>query len=887
MSTLIQFLKKLWILLWRRKFLNELDEEMAFHRAQAAQEFIAGGMTPQAARAAAMRQFGNATKLREQSHQAVAFRVETVVQDLRFSIRQMLRSPGFAVTAVTTLALGIAANVIVFGVLQALVLRPLDVPNAGKVVSLQRSRNDTNFSYLEFRDIRDGQSVFSAVAADRVMDFGLDAIGATHPIWGYEVSGEYFEVVSIKPLLGRLLARADDDHPGAAEVAVLSWGAWKNYFNSDPAIIGKTVRLNKLPYTVIGVTPQGFYGTEKFLQPDVFVPMSNEAEIEKFNWLDGRQNHNIWAIARLKEGINLPQAQADLNTVASRITKQLPKEEAGLTIRVVRPGLLGDTFGAPARAFLVGIMALAGIVLLAACANLGGLFAARTADRTRELAIRMAIGSSRYRILRQVLTEAFLLALLAGLAASALGWAALSGLAAWRPPTSLPIQFAVLPQPSLIVAAGLFSFVAAVLFGIMPLRQILNADPNDAIKSGVGQSGAGRRWALRDILLAAQIALCCITVTAAFVALRGLGRSLNMELGFQPANAVRAQFDLAQAGYSSESAASFQRRLLAAASQLPGVEAIGYANSTPLAIDQSSTAVFSPETTDMRLTNLAFGAPDYSASPGYLAAAGTPLVTGRDVSFADTAKSPPVAIVNQEFGRRLFHTDQVIGRYFKTLSGRPVQIVGVVADGKYETLNEDPKPAIFFPIAQEGNTTTALVVRTHADPIGVTSRDMAAAIRKTILDLDPAIPIQESSVWSSQLGLQLFPARVATVALSLFGAFGLLLSITGTFGLASYSVTKRLRELSIRVALGAQAKQILATALGRMLVLLSIGSTIGLILGAAASRLLSAVVYQASALDPIVLGAVALTMLLTGLVSIVNPVRRALHIDPAGVLREQ
>ena len=887
MSTFIQFLKKLWILLSRRKFLNELDEEMAFHRAQAAQEFIAGGMTPQAARDAAMRQFGNVTKLREQSHQAVAFRMETVVQDLRFAVRQMLRSPGFAVTAVTTLALGIAANVIVFGVLQALVLRPLDVPNPGKVVSLQPRGNGVNFSYPEFRDIRDGQSVFSAVAADRIMDFGLDANGATHPIWGYEVSGQYFEVVSIKPLLGRLLARADDDHPGAAEAAVLSWAAWKNYFNGDPAIIGKIVRLNKLPYTVIGVTPQGFYGTEKFLQPQVFVPMSNEAEIEKFNWLDGRQNHNIWAIARIKEGISLPQVQADLKTVASRITKQFPKEEEGLSISVLRPGLLGDTFGAPARAFLAGIMALAGIVLLAACANLGGLFAARTADRTRELAIRMAIGSSRFRILRQVLTEAFLLALLAGLAASALGWAALSGLAAWRPPTGLPIQFAVLPQPSLILAAGLFSFVAAVLFGMMPLRQILKADPNDAIKSGVGQSSAGRRWALRDILLAAQVALCCVTVTAAFVALRGLERSLSMELGFRPANAVRVQFDLAQAGYSRESAASFQRRLLAAASQLPGVEAIGYANTTPLAIDQSGTAIFSAETTDLRLINAAFGAPYYSVSPGYLGAAGTPLVFGRNISLADTAKSPAVAIVNQEFARRLFHGDHVIGRYFKNLSGHPIQIVGVVANGKYETLNEDPKPAIFFPFTQEGNTSTTLIVRTHPDPTGVTGREMAAAIRKTILGLDPAIPIQESSIWSSQLGLQLFPAQVATVALSLFGAFGLLLSITGTFGLASYSVSKRLRELSIRVALGAQAKQILAAALGRMLMLLSIGSMIGLILGAAASRLLSAVVYQASALDPIVLCAVAITMFLTGLVSIVNPVRRALHIDPAGVLREQ
>jgi predicted permease len=439
----------------------------------------------------------------------------------------------------------------------------------------------------------------------------------------------------------------------------------------------------------------------------------------------------------------------------------------------------------------------------------------------------------------------------------------------------------------LILAAGLFSFVAAVFFGIMPLRQILKADPNDAIKSGVSQSSTGRRWALRDILLATQIALCCITVTAAFVALRGLGRSLNMELGFTPANAVRAQFELAEAGYADESAASFQRRLLAAASQLPGVEAVGYANTTPLAVDQSTMGVLPPEATEMRPANIAFGAPYYDISPGYLAAAGTPLLAGRDIGFADGAKSPPVAVVNQEFARRLFHSDNVIGRYFKNLSGHPIQVVGVVANGKYTTLNEELSPAIYLPIAQDGNTSTTLIVRTHPDPTGAAGREMAAAIRKTILDLDPAIPIQDASAWSSQLGLQLFPAQVATVALSLFGAFGVLLSITGTFGLASYSVTKRLRELSIRVALGAQAKQILVAALGRMLVLLSIGSTIGLVLGAAASRLLSAVVYQASAQDPIVLSAVAFTMLLTGLVSVANPVRRALHVDPACILREQ
>jgi predicted permease len=887
MNPLIRFVKKLSILFGRRRFLNELDEEMSFHRAEAESDLLAAGMAPKAARQAAMRQFGNMTILREQSHEAVTFRIESVVQDLRLAARQMRRTPGFTLSAIFTLTLGITANVMVFGVLQALVLRPLDVPRAEKVVSLAPRGNGINLSYPEFRDIRAQNTVFSAIAANRVMDFGLNVNGATHPTWGYEVSGQYFEVVGIKPLLGRLLSRADDDHPGAAQVTVLSWTAWQSYFHGDPGIIGQTVRIDDQPYAVVGVTPQGFYGTEKILQPDLFVPMANEAQFEKYDWLNTRYNHGIWVVARINDGVSLAQVQADLNTVATRISKQFPKEEEGLSIKVMRTGLLGDLLGSPARTFIAGIMALACIVLLAACANLGSLFAARTADRARELAIRMAIGSSRWRILRQVLSEAFLLALVGGLCASALSWVGLSGLAAWRPPTSFPVQFAVLPQPSLILAAILFSLLAAVLFGIMPLRQIMHADPNDAIKSGAGASSVGRRWALRDILLASQIALCCVTVTAAFVALRGLGRSLNMELGFKPADAVRVQFQLAEAGYSKERAAALQGRLLASASQLPGVLAIGYANSTPLAIDSSSTSVFPTATTEMRPSDAVFNAPYFEISPGYLAAAGTPLLTGRDFSFADDAKSPPVAVVNKEFARRLFHSEDVIGRYFKQLSGRPIEIVGMVADGKYETLNEEPSPAVFFPIAADGNTSTTLIVRTHPDASGTAARDMVAALHKTILDLDPAIPIQDAGAWSSQLGLQLLPAKVATVALSLFGAFGILLSITGTFGLASYSVSKRLRELSIRVALGAQAKQVLASALGRLLTLLGIGSAIGILLGAGTSRLLSAVVYQASAQDPIVLCAVAFTMLLTGLVSIANPVRRALTIDPARILRDQ
>jgi predicted permease len=426
-----------------------------------------------------------------------------------------------------------------------------------------------------------------------------------------------------------------------------------------------------------------------------------------------------------------------------------------------------------------------------------------------------------------------------------------------------------------------------VVFGVMPLRQIFKTDPNDAIKSGGSQSSAGRRWALRDVLLAAQIALCCVTVTAAFVSLRGLGKALTMNMGINPKHAVLTKFQLSQAGYSGEAADHFQRQLLERVSHLPGVEAAGYAQSTPLSQDTFVSDVFSQQTTDFRPSNRVFGAYGYDVSPGYLTAAETPLLSGRDFSFADTAKTPPVAVVNREFARRLFHSEDVVGRYFKNTSGVQVQIVGIVADGKYLLLSENQKAAVFYPISQQPTTKTSLVVRIRPDSSEAATNEMAATIRKVIRDLDSTIPIRESSPWRNQLGLTFFVSQVATVALGIFGAFGLLLSITGTFGLASYTVSKRLRELSLRVALGAQGKQILSAALGRMLILLASGSVVGMLLGVAASRVLSAIVYQASAQDPFVLGAVAFTLLLTGSLSVAGPVRRALHIDPATLLREQ
>jgi predicted permease len=593
----------------------------------------------------------------------------------------------------------------------------------------------------------------------------------------------------------------------------------------------------------------------------------------------------VFPIARFKDGISPAQAQAELNTIAARIAHQDPKEEAGLGFWLAPPGMAGDFVLGPARNFLAGVMGLAGVVLLAACANLGGLFAARTADRAREIAIRMAIGSSRWRVVRQIMVEAFLISIFGGVCACALSWLALTGLSQWHPPTDYPIKFFVAPRPSLYIFAFLISVFAGIVFGLMPLQQIFKADPNDAIKSG-SQSSGGRRWTLRDVLLAAQIALCCVTVTAAFVSLRGLGKTLNMDLGINPRHAVLTKFDVAPAGYSAEAAEHFQQMLQERLAHLPGVETVAYGNETPLESPVEMN-IYSQETSDLRPTNKAFATEYYDVSSGYFTAAQTPLLEGRPILATDTSKAPPVAVVNQQFALHLFHTQHAIGRYFKDEKGKSIQVVGIATEGKYFIPSEDPDEAVFFSILQRPVTDTSFIIRLRPNATEAAESDMAATVRKTIHDLDHAIPVLTSSPWYTTLAFSFFPAQVATVSLGIFGAFGLLLSVTGTFGLASYTVSKRMRELSLRVALGAQGKQILSAALGRMMFLLSIGSAVGMLLGLATSQVLSHIVYQATAQDPYVLAAVALTILLTGALSVAGPVRRVLHVDPARLLREQ
>ena len=807
--------------------------------------------------------------------------------DIRLALRQLRKAPGFALTAVLTLALAIGANAVVFSVLNALVLRPLNVPHPENLFMLERfygSETTPSESYPDYLDLRDRNRSFdSLVLYDIMGGVGLDT-GHGNPsvVWPYMISGNYFDALGIQPYLGRFIHASEEHGPNSVPEIVLSYALWHSHFNGDPAAVGRTVQINKHPFTIVGVAPPDFRGTELFFAPDFWAPIVDAHQIADWDSLEERGNHNAWAIGHLKPGVTPAAATSDLNTIANSLAKTYPKSDDGLKFSLSRPGLAGNTLGRPTRAFMLGLMLLAGLILLAACANLGSLFAARAADRSREIAVRMALGSRRQLILRQLLTEAVLVSLAGGVCGMAGAIVILRALSTWRPIPNVPINVPVNPDTSTYALAFLLAVFSGLFFGLVPVRQILQSDPWQIIRSGTTSVGSTRRFTLRDILLCLQIAICAVLVTASLVAVRGLARSLESNYGIQPNGVMLIQTDLQMAGYDPGQRVQMQKRMLDAAAAIPGVTAVGYADRLPLSLGGGDSDVYTDTTTDFRPTSAAADAQNFNVSPDYFRAAGTALLAGRTFTMHDEDKAPIVAVVNREFARKVFGSvDKALGGHFKFWGGQRAEVIGIVEDGKYETLTEDQKPAMFFSFLQHPSSDTWLIVRSQRDP-----QEIAAALQRSIRSLDPALPL-EIKTWNRELDSALFAARVATVSLGVLGLLGAMLAITGIFGMAAYTVSKRLRELGIRIALGAGQRKVLSAALGRTFRLLAIGSIAGMILGVLATRVLSYIVYQATPKDPVILGGVILTMLCVGIVAALVPARRALAVDPMILLRDE
>jgi predicted permease len=861
----------------RARWENDLDEELRSHLEHRAADLARDGLAPSEASRRARLELGARESYKEECRRSYGLRwADETWQDVRYALRTLRRSPGFSAVAILSLALGIGANMAVFGVLDALVLRPLPVRAPERLVFVE----PTTHSYPAYRDLHDRNVTFSDLFAYRVSPVGLGSGDSTARVWSYLATGNYFDALGVTPLIGRFFHASDDLKPGASAYAVLSYECWRRRFNADPAIAGQTIYLNNRPYTVTGVAPAGFHGTENIYWPDVWVPMAMQAEIEETPWLNNRNTRDCLVAGRLKPRVTPAQAETNLRAIAKQLGREYPGSDAGTNLRLSQLGLVGQTLRRPMEAFVFGVILLSGIVLLAACANLASLVAARGADRGFELAIRVSIGAARARIVRQLATESLLLAAAGGAAGCGLA-VLLIGAMRNLASSEVPVHVDARAGGGVLLFGLAAALVSALLFGVAPVRQAFRANTNLALRGGAQVNPRGRAWPFREALLAVQVALCCVLVTACFVAVIGARRAFQMPVGIAPRQVAVAGFDLGLAKYSHAAGEEFQRRALDAAARLPGVSAAAFADSFPLGIDQSTTNFFQPRETDFRSSNALNGS-HYNVSPGFFAAIGTRLLEGRDFTWNDGAKSPRVAIVNRTFAKTVLGTEHAAGLYYMAGREAPVQVIGIVEDGKYQAITEDPRLALFTPILQQYNGTTYLLTRSSRSPEAL-AREMERALRR----LDRSLPFYSVGPLEDALQLAYLQARAAAWCLSAFGVLAVMLAVTGIYGLSAYTVSRRVREIGIRVAIGAQPGQVLRSVLGRMGAVIAIGAVAGIAGGVIISTILAHVVEQAAPRDPIVMGGVAITMVASALLSCWGPARRAISVDPVRSLRSE
>ena len=881
----LAYIRSLATALFRRSQINaEMDEELRSHIQHRADDLERSGISPSEAERRARIEFGGREKYKEEIHKALGGNfIETFMQDTRFSLRQLRKSPGFTTAAVLTLALSIGANAVVFGLMDGLILRPLNVPQSETLYGTQYGDNPAWQSYPNYLDLRDRNRSFEELAAFN-FDLGVGFDTGKDPIItnGFATTGNYFDVLRIQPWLGRFFHASDEHGPNSAPYIVLTYAFWHTHFQDDRSVVGRTVRLDQHPYTILGVAPPGFQGTIMFVSPDFFLPIVNQWQLGGGDPYDRSNTGGVFEeFGHLKPGVTPTQAMADVDAVNLYLEKTYPKLISHKPTVIAREGL--TSFGPAAKEFVAGLALLAGLILLAACANLGSLFSARAADRSREMALRLALGSSRKRILRQLLTEAVLVSLAGGAAGLLGSEALLLRLGTWHPISGTPVHIPVTVDPKLYIVALVLSLVSGLLFGIVPVRQVLRANPYEIVKAG-SSVRFGRRLTVRDVLLVVQIAICAVLVTSSMVAVRGLVRSLHSNFGFEPRNTMLAGVNLAMGGYSEDKVPAMQRRMIEAVESIHGVESVGLVNGyPPLVYTAGSTEnVFREETGDLKQANAAIAPFRYDVSPGYFDAAGTQLLAGRRFTWNDDKNAPAVAVINRDFAEKIFGSvSNAVGKHYRLQNGTHVQVVGVAENGKYISLTENQEPAMFMPFLQSPASSAYIVVRSQRDP-----QELAAAMRSKIHALDAGLPV-DTQTWNTLLDTVLFPSRVATMALGVMGVMGAMLSITGIFGMAAYSVSKRLRELGIRIALGAKRREVLQAALGRPLKLLAFGSTAGLVLGLLATRVLAYIVYQATPRDPLVLAGVVLAMGLLGLLATWIPAQRALAVNPMILLREE
>jgi predicted permease len=805
------------------------------------------------------------------------------LRDLRFTLRALSKTPGFVAIAIVTLALGIGANSTIFTWVNATLLNPIPgLAHTGQVVAVTRNRNGF-FSYPDFKDLCDRTKSFSGLTAFAILPMSLTGQAKPERVWGTLVTANYFNVLGVKPMLGRAFLPSEDRTANGAPVAVISYRLWQTRFGGNRAILGRTIHVNLQPFTVVGIAPPVFQGSTSGLRLEIWVPATMAPELEPVGkWLlVGRGNQWLNVLGRLRRGVGRRRARAELTTLYGQLARQYPDSHRGENQVNLYP-LWRAPNGANeffSKLFPI-LMALAGAVLLLACANLANLLLARGVSRQREMAIRLALGAGRWPLVRHLLLESLVLSVAGGVLALGVTLWSVGQFRHFTPTSNLPIWISVHVDGRVLLATFAISVIAAALFGTLPALRAAAIQPASVLKDEAGSVAGGRRKArLSNALAVTQIALSLVLLVAAGLFIRSFRAAQRFKPGFDPHHVLVASYDLFPSGYKEPDGMAFDRQVLAKVRALFGVRAASLADWVPLGFSNRFVS-FLPEGY-VPGPHEAVTAEVANVSPGYFATLRIPLVRGHEFNAADGADSAPVVIVNQTLAERYWPGRDAVGKRLRVY-GKWATIVGVARTTDYSQLNEPPKPFLYLPLYQFYSSNVTLQVRTTGDP-----RASAGAVTQAIHGLNSDLPVYDVSTLRARMQPATFVQHMAGSFVGVFGLLALVLAAVGLYGVVAYGARQRTREIGIRKALGAQPEDIGKLVLGQGAKLALVGVVIGLGASFAAARLLGSLLFGVGASDPLTYGLVTLLLIVVALLACYVPARRAMKVDPIVALRQE
>jgi len=876
-----------------RRVERELAEELQFHLDHKIEEGIAGGLSPEEARYAALRAMGGLEQRKEEMRDMRRIHWLTdFVDDVRYALRTLRRSPGLTAFVVITLALGIGMSAATFSMVDALIFRPYPVPHPGNVVTLVSTSRDNSFddfSYREYLDIRRSTKSYDGVVANagtQAVGFSAERGDTPRVRAGMLVSGNYFRALDVEPQLGRGFRDDEDAVADRDAVVVLGTDFWKNEFGGDPSVVGRTIRLNGRDFTVIGVAPESFPGMLIFSRPDFYIPLAMAPAFSTNplkNFFEDRDDRELSVKARLKSSTTLQQARSELAVLAQNFEREYPhlNRDRGAAVRTQFEMRTRDDDGNWKFGVIFTMLAL--VVLLVACTNVAGLLLSRARTRAREIAIRLAIGAGRFRIVRLLLAESLLLACLGGLGGIAVGYLGIRFFHTLSIPTELPLTLPFRLDTRVLLACLALSILSALLCGLAPALQSTRGDLVNGLKTAdVDAPGRRRLWG-RNALVVAQVSMSLMLLTASFLMVRGFHSGVVAATGFAKDHLLMARFDPRLVQYSPAQTQRFYQRLTERVRATPGVQSAGLTENPPLGLDAFGRIAFVPDGFEMPRNRENFTSTMDTVDEGFFSTMGIAIVRGRGFLASDAADAPRIAVVNEQFAKHYWPNADAVGKHIRLerRTGAPVEIVGIARTVKYRQTTERPQDFVYLPLAQHPIARMLLLMRSTGDP-----RQLIDPLKDIVRSLDANLPISETRTYEDLYRYNAVEGpQVAIDLVGTMGAVGLVLAIAGLYGLVAYNVSRRTREIGIRIAIGAGPRDVLRLVMGKGLALVGTGVAIGLAMGLALEQLMNSALFNAGGVDVLAYLIVVPTLCLVTMLAAYVPARRASRIAPTQALR--